>query len=69
MGSSQKPQRGGPAKSETFDADVRTRLFSHPKALLQRAADHAAERRGGAGDLSAWMREVLLKAAREELGE
>lgn len=69
MATRKKPRRGRPPKPETFDTDVRTRLFSHHKELLQRAADHAAERRGGAGDLSGWMRETLIKAAREELGE
>ena len=69
MGAPKKPKRGRPPKGDTFDTDVRTRLFSRHKDLLQRAADKAAERRGGTGDLSSWMRETLIKAAREELGE
>jgi len=69
MGAPKKPRRGRPPKPDTFDTDVRTRLFSRHKDVLQRAADHAAERRGGTGDLSSWMREVLLAAARAELGE
>jgi hypothetical protein len=69
MTAKKKPRRGRPPKPDTFDTDVRTRLFSRHKELLQRAADHAAERRGGSGDLSSWMRETLIKTAREELGE
>lgn len=63
--------RGRPRKDDKdkFDAEVRARMFSKDKEFLQRAADSATRRRGGGGNLSDWMREMLLKAAREELGE
>lgn len=60
--------RGRPRKEQTFDAEIRARLFQYQKELIQRASDHAATRRG-TGTVSDWIRETLIQAAREELGE
>lgn len=60
--------RGRPPKERTFDTDVRARVFQEQKELIHRAAKHSAARRG-TGTISDWIRETLIRAAREELGE
>lgn len=48
-------------------ASIRVRLLSEHDALIREAAEHAL-RRKGAGNLSDWIRETLVTAARRELG-
>lgn len=55
-------------ESRTYDTVIRARVTPDQAALFQRAADHAAERRG-TGTFSDWVREALVRAAREELGD
>jgi uncharacterized protein (DUF1778 family) len=55
-------------ESRTYDTVIRARVTPEQAATFQRAADLAAERRG-TGTFSDWVREVLLRAAREELGD
>jgi hypothetical protein len=45
---------------------MRVRLLPEHDALIREAAEHAV-RRKGSGDLSDWLREVLVAAARREL--
>ena len=55
-------------KRRTRDITIRARVTPEQAAMFQRAAEHAAERRG-TGTFSDWVREVLLQAARQELGD
>jgi uncharacterized protein (DUF1778 family) len=51
---------------------MRARVTPEQAALFQRAAEHTAEHaaeRRGTGTFSDWLREVLLQAARQELGQ
>jgi uncharacterized protein (DUF1778 family) len=57
-----------PKADRTYSTEIRARVTPEQAALFQRAAEHAAERRG-TGTFSDWLREVLLQAARKELGE
>lgn len=54
--------------NRTYSTEIRARVLPEQAELFQRAADHAAERRG-TGTLSDWIREVLVLAARQELGQ
>jgi hypothetical protein len=53
-------------ESRRHSASMRVRLLPEHDALIREAADHAL-RRKGSGDLSDWLREVLVAAARREL--
>lgn len=55
-------------ESRTYDTTIRARVTPEQADIFRRAADHAAERRG-TGTFSDWVREVLVQAARKELGE
>jgi uncharacterized protein (DUF1778 family) len=45
---------------------LRVRVHSEHDELIRRAAE-SASRRKGSGDLSSWVREVLVAAARREV--
>ncbi len=47
-------------------AALHIRLFPEHEELIRQAAESATRRRG-AGDLSSWIRETLVAAARREL--
>jgi len=47
-------------------ASMRVRLLPEHDSLIREAAEHAV-RRKGSGDLSDWLREALVSAARREL--
>jgi len=67
MGSSpRKP--GRPRKTEGMSEYFKFRLSGTHKKLIEDAAAHAIERRG-TGNVSDWLREILVRAARKELGE
>lgn len=53
----------GMEEKRSHSASVRVRLMPEHDELIRRAAEHAGV------SISDWMRLVLLKAAREELGE
>jgi len=53
-------------ESRKHSASIRVRLLPEHDALIREAAEHAV-RRKGSGDLSDWLREVLVTAARKEL--
>jgi hypothetical protein len=53
-------------ESRRHSASMRVRLLPEHDALIREAADRAL-RRKGSGDLSDWLREVLVAAARREL--
>jgi uncharacterized protein (DUF1778 family) len=55
-------------ETRTYEVTIRARVTPDQAEKFKRAADHAAERRG-TGTFSDWVREVLLRAAREELGD
>jgi len=57
-----------PKAKRTYNVEVRARVLLEQKELFDRAAEHAA-RRCGTGTFSDWMREVLVRAARQELGD
>jgi uncharacterized protein (DUF1778 family) len=57
-----------PRADRTYSTEIRSRVTPEQADLFKRAADHAAERRG-TGTFSDWLREVLLAAARQELGQ
>lgn len=57
-----------PKADRTYSVEVRSRVTPEQAELFKRAASHAAERRG-TGTFSDWVREVLVRAAREELGD
>lgn len=57
-----------PKAERTYNVEVRARVLPEQKELFERAAEHAAKRRG-TGTFSDWMREVLVRAARQELGD
>lgn len=59
---------GRPKKDRTYDVTLRVRVLSEHDALIRRAAEVAA-RRKGSGDLSSWVRETLVVAARRELAK
>jgi len=51
-----------------MDEELKFRLSGAHKKLIEDAAAHAVERRG-TGHLSDWLREILIQAARKELGK
>lgn len=55
-------------ESRTYDVTIRARVTPEQAETFQRAAEHAAARRG-TGTFSDWVREVLVRAAREELSD
>lgn len=52
----------------TYSEMLRFRVTPEHAALIRQAADSVA-RRKGTGDLSAWVRETLVAAARKELAK
>ena len=52
----------------TYSEMLRFRVTPEHAALIRQAADSVA-RRKGTGDLSAWVRETLVTAARKELAK
>lgn len=55
-------------EGRTHSDMLRVRVTPEVRELIERAADSAAKRRG-TGTVSDWVRESLVAAAREELGE
>jgi len=53
-------------ESRKHSASMRVRLLPEHDALIREAAERAV-RRKGSGDLSDWLRETLVAAARREL--
>jgi len=53
-------------ESRRHSASMRVRLLPEHDALIREAAEHALQRKGS-GDLSDWLRETLVTAARREL--
>lgn len=68
MGIKQQPKRGRPPQAETMSAWVKIRVFPEQKELIDRAGRRVAQERG-TGAVSDWIRETLVQAAREVLGE
>ena len=58
--------RGRPKADRTYSVMLRVRVAPEHDELIRQAAESAA-RRKGAGDLSTWIRETLVAAARREL--
>jgi hypothetical protein len=52
----------------TYSEMLRFRMSPEHAALIREAAERAS-RRKGTGDLSAWIRETLVEAARKELSK
>jgi uncharacterized protein (DUF1778 family) len=50
-----------------MDEEIKLRLSATQKQLIEQAAAHCVERRG-TGNLSDWVRQALIQAARRELG-
>lgn len=59
---------GRPKKERAYKAMLRVRMLPEHDELIRQAAEIAA-RRKGSGDVSSWVREVLLAAARREVAE
>jgi uncharacterized protein (DUF1778 family) len=59
---------GRPKKERTYAVMLRVRVLPEHDDLIRRAAE-AAARRKGSGDLSSWVRETLVAAARRELAK
>jgi hypothetical protein len=57
---------GRPKADRTYSVMLRVRVAPEHDELIREAADSAARRRGS-GDLSSWIREQLVAAARREL--
>jgi uncharacterized protein (DUF1778 family) len=57
-----------PKEERTHEASIRVRLLPEHDALIREAAEHAL-RRKGSGNLSDWVREALVAAARRELAK
>jgi hypothetical protein len=57
---------GRPRQLRSYSVTVRVRVLPEHDELIRKAANTAA-RRKGAGDLSSWLRETLVAAARREL--
>lgn len=62
------PRTGRPKEARTYDRMLRVRVHAEHDDLIKAAADSAARRRG-TGDVSSWVREVLVAAARRELAK
>ena len=58
--------RGRPKADRTYSVMLRVRVAPEHDDLIREAADSAA-RRKGSGDMSSWIRETLVAAARREL--
>ena len=58
--------KGRPKAEQTYSVMLRVRVAAEHDELIREAADHALRRRG-AGNLSDWIREALVAAARKEL--
>ncbi len=58
--------KGRPKADRTYSVMLRVRVAPEHDELIRQAADSAAHRKGS-GDLSAWIRETLVAAARREL--
>jgi hypothetical protein len=61
-------QRGRPKKERTYAVMLRVRVLPETDDLIRTAAE-AAARRKGSGDVSSWVRETLVAAARRELAK
>jgi uncharacterized protein (DUF1778 family) len=57
---------GRPKEQRTFERTLRVRVHAEHDELIRAAAESAARRRG-TGDVSSWVREILVTAARREL--
>jgi uncharacterized protein (DUF1778 family) len=55
-------------ENRTHSDMIRVRTTPEVRELIERAAESAAKRRG-TGTVSDWVRETLVAAARQELGE
>ena len=55
-------------EGRTHSSMIRVRVAPDVRELIERAAESAAKRRG-TGTVSDWVREALVAAARQELGE
>jgi len=55
-------------ENRTHSDMIRVRTTPEVRELIERAAESAAKRRG-TGTVSDWVREALVSAARQELGE
>jgi hypothetical protein len=60
------PRTGRPKEERTYSNMLRVRVAAEHDAMIREAADVAAQRKGS-GDLSSWVRETLVAAARKEL--
>ncbi len=58
--------RGRPKADRTYSVMLRVRVAPEHDELIREAADSAAARKGS-GDMSSWIRETLVAAARKEL--
>ncbi|MDP9122234.1 MAG: hypothetical protein M3O15_12865 [Acidobacteriota bacterium] len=61
-------KKGRPTQEITHSLTLRVRVNPEVDQLVRRAAESSA-RRKGTGDLSTWIREVLVIAARRELAK
>jgi hypothetical protein len=59
-------ERGRPKADRTYSEMLRFRFTPEHAALIREASESAA-RRKGTGDVSSWVREILVAAARREL--
>lgn len=59
---------GRPKKPNAFKVMLRVRMLAEHDELIRQAAMIAA-RRKGSGDVSSWVREILLAAARREVAK
>ncbi len=57
---------GRPKEERTYERMLRVRIHAEHDELIRLAAESVARRRG-TGDVSAWVREILIAAARKEL--
>jgi hypothetical protein len=58
--------RGRPKADRTYSVMLRVRVAPEHDELIRQAAEAAGQRKGS-GDLSSWIRETLVAAARKEL--
>jgi hypothetical protein len=58
--------KGRPKADRTYSVMLRVRVAPEHDELIRQASDSAARRRGS-GDMSSWIRETLVAAARREL--
>jgi uncharacterized protein (DUF1778 family) len=59
---------GRPPKERAYSVMLRVRVLPEHDELIKQAAELAA-RRKGTGDVSSWVREVLVSAARREVAK